>query len=74
MVKYVTMMSIRTVCFVLAIFTPGWGHLIFGLGALILPYVAVVVANAGSPGEVVRAQPVLPVLRELPAGNSQKTE
>ena len=39
----------RTVCFVAAIFvTPIWLRVLFVAGALLLPYVAVVMANAGS--------------------------
>lgn len=66
MVKYVVAMSTRTVCFILAIFVPGWGHLIFGLVAMVLPYFAVVVANAGATGA---QQPVgvTPQIREIEA-------
>jgi hypothetical protein len=47
--RYLVAMSIRTVCFVAAIFvTPIWLRVVFVAGALLLPYVAVVMANAGS--------------------------
>ena len=50
--RYVVSMGIRTVCFVAAIVAAlagiGWLWPIFIAGALILPYVAVVMANAVS--------------------------
>ena len=45
--KYLISMSIRTVCFILAIVIPGWPRIAFIIAALALPYLAVVVANAG---------------------------
>jgi DUF3099 family protein len=47
---YSTAMSIRMACFILVFFVPGWWKLVFGLGALVLPYVAVVLANVGAGG------------------------
>lgn len=44
--RYAWMMSLRIVCFILAVLTPSpwrWG---FVVGAVFLPYVAVVLANA----------------------------
>lgn len=61
--RYTVMMGIRVVCLALCFVTPGWWMLIPALGAVFLPYFAVVVANAGSrkpvgqverPGSVVR--------------------
>jgi hypothetical protein len=47
--RYLVAMGFRTACFVAAIFvTPIWLRVVFVAGALILPYVAVVMANAGS--------------------------
>ena len=46
-VRYLVSMGIRTICFVLAIVTRGWLQAIFFVGALVLPYIAVVIANAG---------------------------
>jgi Protein of unknown function (DUF3099) len=45
--RYLISMSIRTVCFVLAIVVSGWMRWALLVGALVLPYVAVVIANAG---------------------------
>ena len=54
--RYLISMGIRTVCFVAAIFTPGWPRWALIGGAIALPYLAVVVANAGrendEPGDV----------------------
>ena len=53
--RYLISMGIRTVCFIAAIFTPGWPRWVLIAGALVLPYFAVVIANAGrendEPGE-----------------------
>ncbi len=45
--KYLVMMAIRIVCFILmVVITPyGWYTWVFGLAAVFLPYVAVVTAN-----------------------------
>lgn len=45
--RYLISMSIRIVCFVLCIVFTGWLRWAFFVGALILPWVAVVIANAG---------------------------
>ncbi|GFZ80798.1 DUF3099 domain-containing protein [Nesterenkonia alkaliphila] len=51
MMRYAVAMSIRTVCFVLAILVgavwQSWWALAFVVGAAVLPYIAVVNANAG---------------------------
>lgn len=46
---YLVTMGIRVVCFVLMVaVTPySWYTLVFGVGAVFLPYVAVVLANVG---------------------------
>lgn len=51
-------MSIRMVCLALAVLvTPyGWYTWVFGFLAAVLPYIAVVNANAGSSGKVTRAE------------------
>lgn len=48
--KYIIMMSIRVVCFILmVVVTPyGWYTWVFGAGAVVLPYMAVVIANVSS--------------------------
>lgn len=46
-VRYAISMGIRTVCFVLAIFSNGWLRAVFLVAAIGLPYLAVVYANSG---------------------------
>lgn len=46
-VKYTVSMSIRAVCLVLAFVVTGPLRWVFVAGAVLLPYVAVVIANAG---------------------------
>jgi hypothetical protein len=45
--KYLISMGIRTGCVLAAIVVPGWPKWLFIAGAVILPYLAVVMANAG---------------------------
>ena len=47
--RYLISMAIRTACFVLAVVSIGhWFMWVFLVGAIFLPYVAVVMANAGA--------------------------
>lgn len=54
--RYLVSMAIRTACVLAAIVVPGWPRWILVAGAVVLPYLAVVVANAGrendEPGQV----------------------
>jgi hypothetical protein len=65
MVKYFTMMTIRVVCFVLMVVIQpyGWYTWLFALGAIVLPYLAVVVANVAE----APAQRAVPPERQLEA-------
>ena len=56
--RYVITMSIRMVCFALMLLvTPyGWYTWVFGIAAAVLPYIAVVFANAGSDSTVTGAE------------------
>ena len=47
--RYVFSMSLRVICFVGAIVFDGWLRYVLLLGALVLPYIAVVMANASNP-------------------------
>jgi hypothetical protein len=47
MKRYLISMSVRTVCFVLAVVLDGWLRWTMAAAAIVLPYVAVVMANAG---------------------------
>ncbi len=66
-VAYTVMMLIRTACFIGMIFAPGWWRLLLFLGALFLPYLAVVRANV--PFAPRRVLPEAPIDRELPASS-----
>jgi hypothetical protein len=44
--RYVMSMALRTVCFVGAVLADGWLRWVLVAGAVVLPYVAVVMANA----------------------------
>lgn len=50
MARYAIAMSIRLVCVIACLFVQGWWLLLPILGAVVLPYVAVVLANVGSRG------------------------
>jgi hypothetical protein len=47
---YSTAMSIRMACLILVFVVPGYWKILFGLGAVVLPYVAVVLANVSAKG------------------------
>ena len=47
-IKYSITMSIRVVCIVMMLFVQGWWLVIFGVGAVVLPYFAMLVANVKS--------------------------
>ena len=48
MLKYGISMAIRMVCIVAMLFVSGWWLLICALGAIFLPYFAVIIANQAS--------------------------
>lgn len=69
MIKYTVAMSIRMVCIVLMLFVRGWWLALVAAGAILLPYVAVVIANnvmlrddggIERPGGVLRLSPTGP--------------
>jgi hypothetical protein len=66
MVKYSVTMGIRLLCIFACFFTPGWWLLIPATGAIVLPYIAVVLANVSMrskdadvlrPGAIVPSRP-----------------
>lgn len=67
--RYLMSMIIRTLCVVGAILIPGWPRAMFIVAAIVLPYLAVVIANAGrendEPGDVGAVDPY--AHRALPA-------
>ena len=66
MVRYGIAMGIRLVCVLLCFFVQGWWLVLPILGAVLLPYVAVVFANVSSndSGEVERPGSIVPVARQ----------
>lgn len=47
--KYTIAMVIRVICILLAVVVPlGWLTVLFAIGAIFLPYFAVIIANEGS--------------------------
>ncbi|MCT9819990.1 DUF3099 domain-containing protein [Microbacterium sp. W1N] len=78
MTKYFLMMSVRVVCFVLmVVITPyGWYTFVLAIGAVFLPYVAVVIANVGVSGPregVVSPERSLPAAPAAPAVPAAET-
>ncbi len=66
--KYLISMAIRTGCVIAAIFVPGWPRWVLIAGAVVLPYVAVVIANAGRDADQVGDLGVSPAIQTaLPA-------
>ena len=58
MTRYLITMSIRVVCIVLCLFVRGWWLVLPILGAVVLPYVAVVLANVVSRSDASAPDPV----------------
>ncbi|MDT0157351.1 DUF3099 domain-containing protein [Microbacterium sp. ARD32] len=68
--RYAITMGIRTVCFILmAVIQPiGWWTFAFAAGAIFLPYIAVVAANAGADSTPVTVEsPALELEARSPA-------
>lgn len=71
--RYLIMMGIRLACLPLAVITDGWLRWVFIVGAVVLPYVAVVIANATRRPAAGVLSAVPPVLRaELPPATPRK--
>jgi predicted tellurium resistance membrane protein TerC len=70
MIRYSVAMGIRMVCLVLCVVIPDWWRVIPAVGAIVLPYFAVVIANNASRrfmGSVQRPGTVVPVNRAATA-------
>jgi predicted tellurium resistance membrane protein TerC len=70
--RYLISMAIRTVCFIAAIVASGWLRWALVAGAVFLPYIAVIMANAGR----TRSAPAAPmiILNEQRQIESHKTD
>jgi hypothetical protein len=67
-VRYLLSMGIRTLCVILVILVPGPLRWVFAVGAIVLPYIAVVAANAAGERRERPLQGMPPTLgRSLPA-------
>ncbi len=64
--QYLFTMGIRTICFILLVVVDAWYRWIFAAGAVFLPFVAVVAANAVMPRVSGRVRPVVPVVDQTP--------
>ncbi len=69
--RYLISMTIRTICFVLAVVVHGPARWVFVSAALILPYIAVVMANAVGSGA--GAAPTAFVPAQSAIGSAQRT-
>jgi Protein of unknown function (DUF3099) len=73
--RYLLIMAVRIACIPPAIMVDGWLRWAFILGAVVLPYIAVVVANAARRSEPGMLVPVRPQPRPaLPRGRPQGPE
>ncbi|GAA1843273.1 DUF3099 domain-containing protein [Agromyces salentinus] len=52
MIKYSIAMGVRLVCIVAMLFARDWWLVVCAVGAIALPYFAVVIANVGSPARI----------------------
>lgn len=48
MSKYLIAMGIRIVCIAMCFFVSGWWLALFAVGAIVLPYFAMILANVGN--------------------------
>lgn len=66
-VRYLIAMCLRVVCIILCFFVQGWWLLLPVIGAIVLPYFAMIVANTGTGqrGEVLRPGAVVPLVRQV---------
>ncbi|HEX6327200.1 MAG TPA: DUF3099 domain-containing protein [Jiangellaceae bacterium] len=74
--RYLWMMGIRLVCLPFALIVDGWARWVFIVGAVVLPYLAVVVANAVARPAPGALTPVMPDQRRAieagPAGRGEE--
>ena len=60
--QYLITMTIRTVCFVLVVVVDSWLRWVFAAAAVLLPFIAVVAANAVRPAVRGRVRAVTPTV------------
>ena len=66
-------MGVRVACVIACFFAQGWWLLAFVIGAVLLPYIAVVIANVGykEGGVVERPASMLPVPYRSPGARDE---
>jgi len=64
--RYLITMTIRTICFILVVVVDSWWRWVFAAGAVFLPFIAVVAANAVRPAVRGRVRPVVPTVDRTP--------
>ena len=78
MLRYSVTMGIRVVCIALCLFVQGWWLLVCAIGAVVLPYIAVVLANSvtrPSTATVMRPGVIVPVSpQDAPSTDGQRAE
>jgi hypothetical protein len=68
--RYLFSMSLRTICFIGAVLTTGTVRWVLIFGAIFLPYIAVVIANAGRENSFsLNKKPISPT-RQIDSPNS----
>jgi predicted tellurium resistance membrane protein TerC len=67
MIQYGIAMAVRVACIVLCLFVQGWWLVLPIVGALVLPYIAVVLANVGTStdAKVLRPGSIVPAARGI---------
>lgn len=75
MIKYSIAMGIRMVCIVALLVVPDWWKLIPAIGAVFLPYFAVVLANVSPQpaGEIERPGHIVVANQFMPAPHQRET-
>jgi hypothetical protein len=69
--RYLISMSLRTICFVGAVFAQGNLRWVLIFGAIFLPYIAVVIANAGRENFVFNAKAPESPTKQIDTGNNK---
>ncbi|MEY2848135.1 MAG: hypothetical protein RI885_800 [Actinomycetota bacterium] len=71
--RYLIAMAVRLVCIGLCFVVQGWWLAVFAAGAVVLPYLAVVLANVGheSPGKPLRPGAIVPVTGPAQPGDGR---
>ncbi|WP_067876341.1 DUF3099 domain-containing protein [Agromyces aureus] len=76
MIRYSIAMAIRLLCIFAMLFVQGWWLAVCAVGAIVLPYIAVVLANVSGPGlggAVERPGTIVPVSGSTPGTTAPPT-